>query len=53
MIDMQQQAPSHMSGHAGGWVRGPENVVNLGFRLKTGEYTVYGVLRLRGFKNWR
>lgn len=54
MTDMQHRAPGHMSGHAGGWGRGPETVINLGgFRLKTGHRRIYGVLRLRGFKNWR
>lgn len=43
MTDMQHRAPGHMSGHAGGWGRGPETVINLGgsgSRQATGEYTV-------------
>lgn len=52
MTDMQHRAPGHMSGHAGGWGR-PRPLSTLGFRLKTGHRRIYGVLRLRGFKNWR
>lgn len=51
MTDMQHRAPGHMSGHAGGWGRGPKTVINLGVQAQ--DRRIYGVLRLRGFKNWR
>lgn len=34
MTDMQHRAPGHMSGHAGGWGRGPETVINLGVQAQ-------------------